>query len=205
MEIVLQFFPSLALCALAGVRLFGVFFLLGLLARLDGLGLVAVPPQLAMLGHLVVLFPLGLLAMLELFVDKLSWVDTLWDGCFTLPRPLGGMALGALLAWPAGGSMIGVCAVLGGLLALAAHAGKAGARIHLRDSGHMASTPVVSLAEDLFVIAAAFAFLQHRLLALALSGGVLMLALLMVKDVAQTLVGCRQRLVGRVPLPRGPA
>ncbi len=204
MSAFLQVLPLLGLSALAGVRLFATVFLIGLLSRYHDFGLVEVPPQLALLGHAAVLIVSGLMSIWEFCVDKLEWVDSLWDGLSTFIRPVGGAMLAVLAAWDAGPIVLLVCLFLGAGLALATHAAKASARAALRQPPNAGSGAVLSLGEDLFVAAAVFALLGHPVLALAWVLATLAMSILWMREITRAVIDCFRRLVGRVPLDRGP-
>jgi hypothetical protein len=85
------------------------------------------------------------LAVTELLVDKIAWVDSTWDAVHTVLRPLAG----ALLLGSSDVSVAdGVLLVAGGLLALSSHAAKASARLLVNASPEPVSNILVSTAED---------------------------------------------------------
>ena len=109
-EPLMRHLPDLALAGAlawgAGLRLYLVVFLFGLLARL---GWWELPEHLTLLAHPLVLGASGFMAIVELFADKLPWLDTLWDGLNTFVRIPAGAALagyddGAAVAVASGGA-----------------------------------------------------------------------------------------------------
>jgi hypothetical protein len=91
------------------------------------------------------------LAVVDLVVDKIAWLDSGWDAVHTVIRP----AVGAAIGWLAPNQMVGpdipdplVLALTGGGLAFSAHAAKASIRAVVNTSPEPASNVVVSLLED---------------------------------------------------------
>ncbi|MDO9488612.1 MAG: DUF4126 domain-containing protein, partial [Sphingomonadaceae bacterium] len=79
-----------SLSLLAGWRLYAVLLATGIAMRL---GIIDLPQHLAALDALAswwVIGAAGLGFVAEFFVDKLAWVDTLWDGIHSFIRPVGG-------------------------------------------------------------------------------------------------------------------
>ena len=85
------------------------------------------------------------LAVIELVVDKVAYLDSAWDTVHTALRPLAG----ALLLGSSDVSMAdGVLLVAGGLLALSSHSAKTSARLLVNMSPEPISNIFVSTAED---------------------------------------------------------
>lgn len=96
------------------------------------------------------------LAVVDLVVDKIAWLNSVWDAVHTVIRPAVGAAIGAL----APNQMVGpdipdpvVLAITGGGLAFSAHAAKASIRAVVNTSPEPASNVLVSLMEDGLVAA----------------------------------------------------
>jgi len=132
----------------SGIRLYAVVFLAGLLGRS---GWLALPTHLAVLEEPVVLAVAGVLLAVEFVADKVPAVDSAWDALHTFIR----VPAGALLAAGALGELdpawVAVAALLGGTLAGATHATKAGGRAVINTSPEPFSNWGASLAEDLVV------------------------------------------------------
>lgn len=171
----------------AGINLYGVVLLLGLLERS---GAAEVPE---VLGSPAVLIVAGLLYLAEFVADKIPYIDNAWDALHTLLRPAGAAVLGVLLASGAGepGALAGAGA---GGLALIAHAAKASARAAINTSPEPASNIAVSLAEDGLAAGLVWLAVHHPLVAL------LLVALLAAAAVALTVVLWRaaRALAGRL-------
>lgn len=146
---------------LSGWRLYLTVFATGLAMHF---GAVDLPENLKMLDVLAnpwVIGISGLGALAEFFADKITWLDSIWDGLNTLVRPLGG-ALLALAVVDAGDPVWQVIVfLLGGGAALASHATKATTRAAVNTSPEPVSNIILSTAEDVVtggLLALAFAY-----------------------------------------------
>jgi Domain of unknown function (DUF4126) len=92
-----------------------------------------------------VIIAASVLAVVELVVDKIAFLDSAWDAVHTVLRPLAG----ALLLGSSDVSVAdGVLLVGGGLLALSSHSAKASTRLLVNSSPEPISNIVVSATED---------------------------------------------------------
>lgn len=133
---------------LAGWRLYLVTLVTGLAMKF---GYIALPQQLHGLDVLTNNWVLGAAAigtLAEFFADKIAWVDSAWDAVHGFIRPLGGALLAAAIIDSADPTWQVVSFLLGGGAALAAHAGKAGARTLINASPEPYSNIAVSSMED---------------------------------------------------------
>lgn len=126
----------------SGLNLYLVVVLLGLAGRT---GLAEVPDALTRTDVLVVA---GVIFLLEFVVDKIPWLDSVWDAFHTAVRPLGAAAIGLLLTGDAETWQQVVAALGAGGLATVAHAAKATTRVAVNSSPEPVSNAVVSVAED---------------------------------------------------------
>ena len=121
-----------------------VFSVLGIGGRLDWVDSPAFLQKGWVIAIAVAMF------VVELIVDKISYVDSTWDAVHTFIRPLAG-------AWIFSTSDVStstiVLALVGGGLALTAHGAKASTRLLVNTSPEPASNVVVSLMEDGLVAA----------------------------------------------------
>lgn len=129
----------------SGINLYLVTLLLGVAGR-AGWGDV---PEVLMRTD--VMIAAGALFLLEFVVDKVPYLDNVWDAVHTVVRPLGAGALGAVVAGqsPSIGAALG--AAVAGALALDAHAAKATTRLAVNTSPEPVSNVAVSLFEDVSV------------------------------------------------------
>lgn len=166
---------ALALATLAGVNLYLTVFMVGLAVRLQwfgdwalsGLEVFANP---AVMGVALVLF------LVEFLLDKVPWVDSLWDSIHTFLRPAGG-ALLALSALAVGASPVAQTGmvILAVAASLLAHTTKAGIRLRINTSPEPFSNVAASVIEDVLVVAGFWLTLQSPTLAIPVFAGVLVL------------------------------
>lgn len=145
----------------AGISLYGVVALLGIAGRLDWLQVSPLLESPWVIGAALVLF------VVELVVDKVAWLDSVWDLAHTVIRPAGGAALSALA--PDQSVPVPVLVGAGALLALSSHSAKASARALVNTSPEPASNVVVSLAEDGVVAALMAVAIAYPAVAFALT------------------------------------
>jgi hypothetical protein len=124
----------------AGISLYAVVAALGISGRLDWIDAPSLFERPLVIGIALVLF------VVELVVDKIPWLDSIWDAIHTIIRPIGGAVIGALapdqqLPMPV---MLGI----GALLAISSHSAKAGARALINTSPEPVTNLVASLVED---------------------------------------------------------
>ena len=148
----------------SGVNAYAVVLVTGLLGRFGGVE--GVPPALERTDVLAVA---GALFVWEFVVDKIPYVDSVWDGISTVIRPVIGAAVGALLAGEAGDLSEAAGAALGGTTALASHGVKTGIRLAVNTLPEPVSNIVVSLTEDGLVAVIILLAVDHPWAALAIS------------------------------------
>jgi hypothetical protein len=133
----------------SGLRLYAVVFLTGLAGWLQW---VTLPPGLQVLQQPLVLGAAGAMLVVELIVDKVPALDSIWDAVHTFIRIPAGAALAAgALSGALGGDGAAwtvAVALLGGTLAATAHAGKAATRAAVNTSPEPFSNLALSLAGD---------------------------------------------------------
>lgn len=164
-----------SLSLLAGWRLYAVVLGTGLAMRF---GFIDLPQHLGALDALASWWVIGAAAVgfvAEFFVDKLAWVDSLWDGLHTLIRPVGG-ALVSLAVIDAGDpGWQAAAALVGGGAALLSHSAKASARAAVNASPEPFSNIVVSSVEDVVTLGGLWLSLAHPLAAAIVAGVLLLL------------------------------
>lgn len=133
----------------SGINLYAAILVLGLLGAT---GSMELPAGLEILSDPFVLAAAGTMYCIEFFADKVPGVDTGWDTLHTFIR----IPAGALLAAGAIGD-VGLGAELaaglvGGGVAAASHAMKAGTRVLINTSPEPFSNWTASIAEDLGVL-----------------------------------------------------
>ncbi len=142
----------------SGINLYATIFMLGYLGTTGNIDL---PPDLMVVTDPLVMTAAGLMYCVEFFADKTPGVDTAWDALHTFIR----IPLGAVLAMGAVGDMtpaVELAAfIVGGTLAGATHATKAGSRIVINSSPEPVTNWTASIGEDLLVITGLWAALNH--------------------------------------------
>lgn len=168
--------PELAMSAAmawgAGLRLYLVVFVVGLLGKL---GYVPLPDTLKLLMNPLVLGAAGFMAFVEFFADKIPWLDSAWDAVHTFLRIPAGAALAAGMLGDSGEGVAMAAALIGGTLTAGTHFGKAGTRAVANTSPEPFSNIGLSLAEDTMVAGG---------LALAMTNPIIFLMLMLVFVVA---------------------
>lgn len=133
----------------SGLRLYLAVLAAGVLARLGWLDL---PTGLQVLSSWWVIGVAGVLALTEFIADKVPGFDTAWDGIQTFIR----IPAGAILAAAAFGELdpqwMVAAGLVGGTLAGAAHATKAGTRALINVSPEPFSNWAASFTEDVGTI-----------------------------------------------------
>jgi uncharacterized protein DUF4126 len=129
----------------SGLNVYATVLAMGVLHRL---GLLHLPPTLDAVASVPVMAGAALLYAVEFVVDKVPFVDSMWDTVHTIIRPV----CAAFLAY----SMVGhvdpqwqiMAALLGGSLALTSHAAKASTRAAVQVSPEPFSNWFLSVTED---------------------------------------------------------
>src|SRR3954468_24835397 len=91
-----HYLPDIAIAAAlawgSGLRAYAVLFATGCAGAL---GWIELPEHLHVLQHPAVLSASGFMACVELFADKLPWLDSVWDAVHSFIRIPAGAALAA--------------------------------------------------------------------------------------------------------------
>jgi len=134
------------------------------LAVLDRVGLLDLPPGLAVLSSTPVMVAAIVLYIIEFVADKIPFVDSMWDALHTVIRP----AAGALLAYGtvahADPQWQVVAALAGGGLALTSHAAKASTRAAANLSPEPFSNWILSITEDVISFGLVWLVSAHPLI-----------------------------------------
>jgi hypothetical protein len=138
-----------AICFAAGLNVYATVASLGLLARA---GTIVLPESLHALQSWWVIGGSGVLFFVEFFGDKIPAFDLIWNALHTFIR----IPVAALIAYLATSQLSPVeqalCALAGGVIALAAHGGKTAARVAVTASPEPFSNIALSLGEDAIAI-----------------------------------------------------
>lgn len=132
----------------AGLRLYAVALVLGLLGRYAGFDL---PDTLQWLSHPLALGIAGLLTLAEFVGDKIPLVDSASDTVQTFIRIPAGAALAATFFGDSGGAAQTLAALFGGGIAASSHIAKAGSRAFINTSPEPVSNVAASFGEDVLL------------------------------------------------------
>ena len=140
---------TMGLAWASGINLYATLLTLGFLANS---GNIVLPPDLQIVANPMVMGAAGIMYFIEFFADKVPGVDTGWDAIHTFIR----IPAGAMLAAGAIGDLNPAveiaAAIMGGSLAAASHATKAGTRVLINTSPEPLSNWFTSVGEDIAVI-----------------------------------------------------
>ena len=152
---------TMGLAWASGINLYATLLTLGFLANS---GNIVLPPDLQIVANPMVMGAAGIMYFIEFFADKVPGVDTGWDAIHTFIR----IPAGAMLAAGAIGDLNPAveiaAAIMGGSLAAASHATKAGTRVLINTSPEPLSNWFTSVGEDIAVIGGVWACINHPVL-----------------------------------------
>lgn len=171
----------------SGINAYLVVLILGLAEKVFHVS--GVPD---VLGRTDVLVVAGVLFLLELFADKIPYVDSFWDTAHTVVRPAVGATLGYLIGHESSSLEAAFGAATGGFSALAAHLVKAGTRAAVNTSPEPASNVLVSTGEDLTVAGVVSLAFLNPWVAAAIAAVILVAGALLVVFLLKRLKGLRQ-------------
>ena len=149
----------------SGVNLYAAILVLGLLSMT---GNIALPETLQVLNEPIVLIAAGFMFMVEFVADKTPGVDTGWDAIHTFIRIPAGAALAAGAVGEVNPAIMVAAGIVGGGVAAATHATKAGSRVLINTSPEPFTNWAASLGEDIAVIAGLWAALHYPLVFICL-------------------------------------
>jgi hypothetical protein len=156
----------------SGLRLYITVFAVGLLNKFHYIHL---PASLDVLSHPIVITVAGLLSVIEFLADKIPYIDTLWDSIQTFIR----IPAGALLAMGAintsDPTIATIAALLGGSLAGATHAAKAGSRALINTSPEPVTNIAASFGEESALITGGWLVFAHPAVFIGLLAGFVVL------------------------------
>src|SRR5438094_5781349 len=162
----------------AGLRAYAVIFAVGLAGAM---GWVELPGYLHVLEHPLVIGASGFMTLVEFGADKLPWLDSIWDAVHSFIRVPAGAALAAMAFGDSTNAVIVAAAILGGSLAAAMHAAKAGTRAALNLSPEPFSNWTASLSEDALVPLGLWLAFAHPLAFILLLAVVLVAVVLLMR------------------------
>ena len=191
--------PELAMSAAmawgAGLRLYLVVFVVGLLGKL---GYVPLPDALKLLTNPIVLGAAGFMTFIEFFADKIPWLDSAWDAVHTFLRIPAGAALAAGMLGESGEGVALAAAIIGGTLTAGTHFGKAGTRAVANTSPEPFTNIGLSLAEDTMVAGGLALAIANPIIFLILLGIFVVALVVLIRFILKGLTTVISRLSSRV-------
>jgi hypothetical protein len=180
-----ELFAVLAAVAFAaGLNVYATVAALGLLARF---GHVPLPPELLLLESWPVIAASIVLFVIEFFADKIPAFDLVWSALHTFIR----VPVAALIAYGATRQLTPpeqlLAALLGALIALAAHGGKTALRAAVTPSPEPFSNISLSLSEDVFAVGLTWLATRHPYAAASVAAGLIFLIILLGRLVLRAL------------------
>ena len=164
MDIVSTVLAGFGLAAPAGLNAWLTLLIVGLAARFHFFNVTLKAPY-DVLANTWVLVVLGVLLLIEIFVDKIPAVDSINDVIQTFIRPVAGGILFAASTGAVGGLDPWVSFALGLLAAGTVHASKAAARPVITATTAGIGNPIASFVEDIIAAGATVLALIAPLLA----------------------------------------
>lgn len=142
----------------SGINLYAAIAVLGFSGAT---GSIELPPDLQILENPLVIAAASIMYVAEFIVDKIPGVDTAWDSVHTFIRIPAGAMMASAAVGDVGPAMELSAAIMGGGLAAASHATKAGSRIVINASPEPFTNWAASITEDVAVIGGLWVALQH--------------------------------------------
>ena len=174
----------LAVSFSSGLNVYLTVAVLGILSRT---GVLELPASLHTVSSWYVIVPCAILVAIEFTADKIPIFDLLWNALQTFVR----VPVAALLAYGAANQLSPqmklLAALLGGVIALAAHGGKIAARAAVSHSPEPFSNIALSVGEDGLVVFLTWFAGKHPYWTSAIVLAALLLILIMVRFVWRSL------------------
>lgn len=162
----------------AGLNVYATVATLGLLERT---GLIALPPELTLIGSWWVIGTASALFLVELFADKVPAFDLVWNALHTFIR----VPAAGLLAWVAATPLSPewqlAAAALGSTVAFAAHGAKMAARAAVTPSPEPLSNIALSVVEDAMAIGLTWFAANHPFIAAGIVAVMLVAILVLIR------------------------
>lgn len=163
----------LGLAVAAGVNLYLAVLTVGLSLRFGWLS--GVPESLHILAHPVVLTVAGGLYLVEFVADKVPFVTPVWDTVHTVIRPVGAAFLALGAAAKLDPLMQALAVLAAGSIAFGTHSTKMGVRLTAHAVPEPVTHSVISVAEDVGVVALLALVYTHPWIAIPVILGLLLL------------------------------
>jgi hypothetical protein len=146
----------------SGINLYATIAVLGLCSHFE---LIALPEAFRAFDNPYVITAALAMYLIEFVADKIPWLDTAWDAVHTVIRPVGGALVAVTTLGSSSPAMQTFAALLGGSVAMTTHLTKASTRAAANTSPEPFSNWLLSVGEDVFVVALTYFAVQHPVLA----------------------------------------
>ncbi len=188
----------------SGLNLYAALLMLG---YMHASGAATLPPDLVILADPVVMLAAGFMYLVEFFADKTPGVDTGWDALHSFIRVPAGAVLAAAAVGEVALPLQLATAIVGGGVAAATHATKAGSRVLINTSPEPFSNWAASIAEDIAVFGGLWMALHNPWLFLVLLIAFLLLLVWLLPRLWRAIVHVYRFLVSKLrgqPAPPRP-
>lgn len=156
----------------SGINLYAAMLTMGVM---HATGAVVLPAGIDYLAHPLVIAAAGVMFAVQFFADKIPGIDTMWDSLHTFIRIPAGVAMAYGAADGMGEVTEIAMAIIGGGLATASHATKAGTRVLINTSPEPFTNIGASMSEDVITVGGIWAALNHPFIFLGLLAAFLLL------------------------------
>lgn len=142
----------------SGINLYAALLMMGILGAT---GSLALPSDLEILTHPLVMTAAGFMYCVEFFADKTPGVDSGWDVLHTFIRIPAGATLAAAAVGDMDPALQLAAFIVGGGLAASSHTAKAGTRAMINTSPEPVTNWTASVTEDVVVIGGLWTALHY--------------------------------------------
>ena len=178
----------------SGLNLYAAAAVLGILGAT---GQMTLPPDMQILSHPAMIGVAVVMYSIEFVTDKLPGLDSTWDAIHSFIRIPAGAVLAAAAMGDVGFAAQAAAFLLGGGIAAASHAVKAGTRVMINTSPEPFSNWGASVAEDGLVIGGLSLAVFYPVGFLVLFAGFVLFAVWILPRIVRGVKGLWNRLRGR--------
>ena len=178
----------------SGLNLYAAAAVLGILGAT---GQMTLPPDMQILIHPAMIGAAVVMYSIEFVTDKLPGIDSTWDAIHSFIRIPAGAVLAAAAMGDVGFAAQAAAFLLGGGVAAASHAVKAGTRVMINTAPEPFSNWGASVAEDGLVIGGLSLAVFYPIGFLVLFAGFVLFAVWILPKIVRGVKGLWNRLRGR--------
>jgi len=142
-----------------------MYLTIGGLGIAHRVGWITLPGNMDTISHPLIIVVALVMYVVEVFADKIPYVDSAWDSVHTFIRPIGGAALGYMAMADMGPIAQIPVALLTGGVAMDSHLTKATTRAAINTSPEPVTNSIASVTEDASVAGVLFLVMQHPIIA----------------------------------------